>query len=86
LQLDDGKKIKISEEAGVYMAAHFAQQMRLNTSRAVDDMNLEDSRRDASYLHKDFDERQFRDRYFTDGAERGNDRHDYEAASDTDHY
>ena len=84
--MDDGKKINISEEANVYIAAHIAKQIRLNTSRAMDDMNLEDSRRDASYLHKDFDERQFRDKYFTDGTKKGNKWLDYEAASDTDHY
>jgi translation initiation factor IF-1 len=33
VELDNGQKVKISEEAGVYLSAHIAEQMKTNATR-----------------------------------------------------
>ena len=54
IELKGGQQVKISEEAGVYLAAHIAQQMTNNNIRSLDEHSLRDKQENNSFIHRDF--------------------------------
>lgn len=59
IELENG--IKLTEEAGVYVAAHIAEQMMMQTTkhRAHDDDDLD--RQEQSFFKENFNEQEFRE-------------------------
>ena len=80
IKLHDGQRIQMSEEAGVYIAAHIQAEHnnRSVTYRSHDD-NDKSRAKEGSFLHPEFNERKFRNTF---GLERGED----SAASESNHY
>lgn len=81
IELEDGSFVKMSEEAGVYLAA--AQMEKLVNNQYSDTENVANT--SQSFLDNKFDEKGLRENYFSDGKEHHSD-HDWEAQSDGDYY
>ena len=60
IQFQDGQTVKVSEEAGVYLAAHVAQVMRQTSNlnyRSHDDLDNSNVNNECSFVSKKFEEK-----------------------------
>lgn len=55
--------MQISEEAGVVVAAHIAQELQTQLN-SFDQKDEQENRSQASFLHRDFDQESFRNQYW----------------------
>ena len=92
--LADGTQIKVSEDAGVYIAAHIAERMKGNVDEEGNPIKSEAIADDPmSFMNKDFDDRKFRGEFGMNGASKANNNDNFFplaeqsfANSDHDHY